>query len=404
MIAIAWALLSGGCAPACGDLAQLEQRECAVEVVIETLDESYPRDFIERKGLDLEALFEQWRALPAAHPEPEDFGAALQEGVAALRDGHTGVIGGVAPLRLNDVRAHEVDGVWIMAHTPLGVPGLQAGDRLHSVGGVPIEEALALETPFGSTPAAQALARLQGAFVPAEESRVLVERGGVVRREDIIGAVFPGAPSSALERVRGAHVLRVADFGQHEDLAWLDARMDEVAQDAEALVIDLRGNGGGYAWVVEGFIGRLFEQAPPDYPILDTWGEPWALRGRVVPRGQIYTGPLAVLVDPDSASASNYLAHRVRQAGRGLVCGAPSGGASGLPRLSVPLAPGLQLISVDLYLVGPDGEDLELGLEPDPGCAVAWTREQLLEGLDSRHGDPATDLALDLALQAVGAP
>ncbi|MCB9746327.1 MAG: hypothetical protein H6741_27490 [Alphaproteobacteria bacterium] len=405
MISIAWAILSVGCAPACGDVALLEQRECAVEALIETIDANHPRDFIERKGLDLEALYAEWRGLPAEHEEREEFIFALHHGVAQLQDAHTGLLAPGAAYLLSDGRARLIDGEVIIARPPSGAPTMLPGDVVLEVAGVPVEELLETATARGSSVAAQAHNRALDLLTPRREypAPIRVRRGRVELEVTMEGRGVSDENAVNLHvELDGVDTLRISSFEFPEMLAWIDARMD-VALDDEALIIDLRGNGGGYAWLADSLLGRLFETPPPDYPVLDTEGEPLLFGGRLVKRGEAYTGPLAILVDADTASAANYVAHRIRTHGRGLICGTASGGGAGLPRVQRDLAPGLTLITVDAYLIGPEGEDLELGLEPDPECAVTWTAEQLAQGLDAQQGYPAQDLALQRAIEVMSA-
>lgn len=90
------------------------------------------------------------------------------------------------------------------------------------------------------------------------------------------------------------------------------------AEDVEGIVIDLRNNGGGALQEANSLIG-LFIDRGPTVQVRDA-------RGRIslygdTDSGSSYEGPLAVLVNRLSASASEILAGAIQDYGRGLVLG-----------------------------------------------------------------------------------
>lgn len=104
----------------------------------------------------------------------------------------------------------------------------------------------------------------------------------------------------------------------------VDRMMDEATEDATALVIDMRGNGGGLVKTLEEVAGRLFDR---DVRIGDVRtrksSKPLVAKTRRSP----FTGRLAVLIDSDSASAAEILARLVQIEKRGIVIGDRSAGA-----------------------------------------------------------------------------
>jgi len=94
-------------------------------------------------------------------------------------------------------------------------------------------------------------------------------------------------------------------------------------QGVDGIVIDLRHNGGGSLSEATELTG-LFIDKGPVVQIKDT-------SGRVEieedgESGQVYGGPLAVLVDRDSASASEIFAGAIQDYGRGIILGEPTFG------------------------------------------------------------------------------
>src|SRR5690606_25903451 len=98
------------------------------------------------------------------------------------------------------------------------------------------------------------------------------------------------------------------------------------------IVFDLRGNGGGSLDEVVRMAGYFLEGGPV------TW-----LRTRegfkmfTVSAQKIYDGPLTVLVDEGSASASEIFAAVIQDRGRGIVIGPSSTFGKGTAQMAVAL-------------------------------------------------------------------
>ena len=93
----------------------------------------------------------------------------------------------------------------------------------------------------------------------------------------------------------------------------------ELAQGGiDGLVLDLRGNGGGYLPEARSLTG-LFVNGGPIVQIRETDGTRHVLDDPEP--GMVYSGPLTVLVDRFSASASEIFAAAIQDYGRGLIVG-----------------------------------------------------------------------------------
>jgi len=99
--------------------------------------------------------------------------------------------------------------------------------------------------------------------------------------------------------------------------------LKELQGQTDGLVLDLRGNGGGSLQEAVDLTG-LFIDIGPVVQVKDVGGEVKVEKDS--DRGQAYDGPLAVLVDHASASASEIFAGAIQDYGRGIVIGDPTFG------------------------------------------------------------------------------
>jgi carboxyl-terminal processing protease len=95
------------------------------------------------------------------------------------------------------------------------------------------------------------------------------------------------------------------------------------AEDIDALIIDLRGNGGGSLSEATDLTG-LFIDTGPVVQVRNSQGR--VQLERDTDQGVAYNGPLAVLVDRNSASASEIFAGAIQDYHRGIVLGEPTFG------------------------------------------------------------------------------
>jgi carboxyl-terminal processing protease len=145
--------------------------------------------------------------------------------------------------------------------------------------------------------------------------------------------------------------------------------MDEL-RDADAIVLDLRGNPGGLGGLAMG-IGGHFLAERASLGTMRTRGgslefvvNPQTVTAdgrRVVP----YGGPVVILTDPLTASTSEIFAGGLQGLGRATVMGESTAGQA-LPALLVPLPNGDLLLHAVADFTAPDGSRLEgRGVLPD---------------------------------------
>lgn len=152
----------------------------------------------------------------------------------------------------------------------------------------------------------------------------------------------------------------------------------------KALILDLRGNEGGYVYTLERFAGYFFDY---NLKIADRRGrkqmEPQMVRSQ---KDKVYKGQLIVLIDGTSSSAAEVFARVVQLEKRGVVIGDRSSGSvmeSKYYRMKVGIVSGLafgvSLTHADVIMA--DGKSLEhVGVTPDE--LLLPTAQDMSQGLD----------------------
>jgi C-terminal processing protease CtpA/Prc len=150
------------------------------------------------------------------------------------------------------------------------------------------------------------------------------------------------------------------------------SEVDDIVRKMKAhkgVVLDLRGNPGGYQATLERLLGGLFQY---DRKIYDRVGRSPTKSISVTGRHHdAFTGRLVVLIDSESASASELLARVVQLEKRGFIVGDRSSGRvmeAKLYRhevsLGSPVSYAVEVTDADLLMA--DGKSLEhVGVEPD---------------------------------------
>jgi carboxyl-terminal processing protease len=170
------------------------------------------------------------------------------------------------------------------------------------------------------------------------------------------------------------------------------ARTVDRFRELDGVVLDLRGNPGGLGALVMRIGGHFLDE---DVDLGEMRTRDTTLRfvvnpQRVGPDGRRvrpFAGPVAILVDPLSASTSEIFAGGMQAIGRARVFGETTAGQA-LPALVVTLPNGDRLMHAIADLTAPDGTRLE-GRGVIPDVRAAHTRGSLLRG-----EDPALEAAL----------
>ena len=332
-------------------------RLAAIDAVWTTISERYYR--ADLNGVDWRAARSKWQSQALAAATDEQFWERLDQMAGELADSHTRVESPTMVARrkqqqsfslglnlrniddkLTVLSAHpEADAFW--AGIRSGMLVTQIADRdaqtqwrewSQSARKTSSPQA-ALRAPLRKLNEAAALAassatnagytlqieRVDGTrFTASLKPRTLSTRPSVTHR------VLPS----------GVGYVRLTAFQESLHGALLQAIIS--LKDTPALILDLRGNGGGSAAMSESLIGSFFNaktligrtETRTGQPISIAFGaiKLIALERSVPGRADAYAGKVAILIDSDSASASEATAGGLQSTGRGIVVGETSCG------------------------------------------------------------------------------
>ncbi len=391
--------------------------------------ETYP--FTAEKHLDWDAIYNQITPAVKAATSDIEFHLAMASFGALIPDTHVGYVslpvvqqllfGGVGARQLVVSDAGEVVFVRISPGLPLSKAGVQPGDVLVSVDGVPALQALD-DTPLLLTSAStiqgrrflQAATLLQGPInsqvtltwqTPPDgtpHTQTFTRVADVTPILEAFGANMTGDVVSAQMLPSGIGYIRVRGFA--EDVSTVDATFSDdlaqlVAQGATGIILDVRDNTGGLVQLAMSMAGHFF----PDYERLfdfyyaDGSGG-FAYRGfiEILTSEPLYDGPVAVLVNEMTGSAGDLFAYAMTVNHRALIVGyTPTGGFVGeVGDGQYSLPGGLEIQIPTGRPVDPvTGQVLIEGVGVPPDIRVPRTRENIIS-----PNDPVLQAAVDALL------
>jgi carboxyl-terminal processing protease len=389
-------------------------------------------------GVDWTAVRDELRPRAAAAQTRGDLRLVLSEMVARLGQSHFAIIpqevskatagagdtgardtGGAGPSGTAGFDVRLVDTLMIVSAVDTGGPAWRAGVRpgwvLEAVQGCPVSTTLR-RLPSTLEPRRRELMAWQGT------SQALAGREG-----DTLTAGFRDATDAArtLTIVRGPVRGTITKFGHlppvEADLRWsrvvrggrtvglirfniwmpvlaaqFDAAVDSL-RSADAIVLDLRGNLGGVGGMSMGIAGHFLDSALALGEMQQRNGTMRFLANprRVDTRLQSvrpYAGPLALIVDPLSASTTEIFAAGLQALGRATVFGTRTAGQA-LPSVPERLPNGDILYHAIANFIGATGHPVE-GAGVTPDRVMPLDRRALTDGRD-----PALDAAIAWAAQ-----
>jgi carboxyl-terminal processing protease len=329
-------------------------------------------------GVDWEVIKEQYRPQALTAMTSEDFYAVLTAMVDELGDWHSRfedpqtasmqqalsegkeTYAGIGILTLPVPEGLLVTTVF--PDSPAAEQGIRRRDIIVAVDGQPVD----LKAPKISG-AAGSNVRLKVYSPDGDVRSLLLERRAVVAR------FVPDV--SLVPQTHIGYILIQSFWAQDmadKVEAALQRLLDEHNNRLDGLIIDLRGNGGGWRTVLEGLlaqfvqgnVGRFYNQRTT-YPLTIT---PGALYD------QLKATPLVVLIDEDTESYAEIFAAILQAEQRAQIVGSPSAGNTETI-CAYDLDDGSRLWVAQEGFRLPDGADLEgLGVEPDRVFEINWTR------------------------------
>ncbi len=281
--------------------------------------------------------------------------------------------------------------VGVIRGGPAAEAGLKQGDRIVAISGLSVK-GLGLDDAAG---------RLQGAAGTFVDLSVLRPDSSqknfrLERRQIEVESI---GKAEIIESSSGVGYIQLTGF-QKSSTVELDRAMAKlIRKGMRYLVLDLRGNPGGLLNISVEIADRFVDQGV----IVST-------RGRAPGQTQVYRAkpdkpyamPMSVLVDHDSASASEILAGALQELGRADVIGDRSYGKGSVQSIfELHSAPaGLKLTTAKFY--SPLNRAYsEQGVTPNIKSVVVAkpAADAKAEASIQEFGDPATDGVLGLAIQ-----
>lgn len=379
----------------------VSERRAAFDEVFEDVAHRYYDPHL--RSLPWNSLRAEYRPLALAAASTDALYAVLDSLVARLGDAHTRIR---SPLerRLRErnqtlslgVTLQDLGTAIIISRVDSDQAkhaGITPGDRLTGINARDVDDVLAraLDTQPSSSPTASRVLAMRNWLLAAGARPTLT-------LERLDGSVY----NAVLDRLVRPQPTRVTSRAIEPGvlvLAWnrfrtpVRARVTDVLRShagANAIVLDLRGNGGGSLQEALA-IADLFT------PLRLPYGRQVARSGgsrlRRVPFSSPvdFEGRLVVIVDGASASATETFAAALQEAGRAIVVGAPTCGCVLVTSSPRPLPGGGELTVSEYDYFTPRGRRLE-GQGVIPDIPVTATREDLAAG-----GDPVLEAAIAAA-------
>ncbi len=371
-------------------------RTAAFERLAAAVERSYP--YFEEKGLDWAEITARYRPRIAAAENDAAYFDLIARMLAELGDGHSGLQTPYLAPSCCFAVVREVEGLAVVIRPGAAAEkiGMRPGAVILEVAGQPVEAALAAGLPYSGTSSPQQTRLEQFAtllYIPQNGKLAVTFRnpdGEQIRGTIVYEAPQGGQSAPVVEWRRlesGLGYIRLSRFWlrEGEDLmADFDRAVDEL-MDAPGIILDVRGNGGGDSRLSDAAAGRFFEQR--FVYGTESYRQRLALRGfrsrmtyRVLPRGAVYRGPLALLMDSGCASTTEMFIAALGDSGRARTFGRVSAGSSGNP---VPFRlPGGGEARFSTGAFQRSGGELIEGAGIQPDEAVAWRLADVIEGRD----------------------
>ncbi|MEO6328902.1 MAG: carboxy terminal-processing peptidase [Ginsengibacter sp.] len=292
------------------------------------------------------------------HNKPDDMFSDFVNAITSSMDPHTTYFAPVDKRSFDELLSGRFYGIGAQLKEDDGkikVANLVAGGPAWKSGNIHVEDEIVKIGQANGEPVdvtgyaiSDAVKLIRGAAKNSEVKLTIKKADGVVTvvslLRDIISLEETFAKSAIINGNHKVGYIYLPEF--YADFEHPDGRRCAVdvakeieklkAQNIEGIVIDLRGNGGGSLYDVVDMAGLFIE----DGPICQVRGRDEKsniLKDR--DRNILYAGPLAVMVDEQSASASEIFAAAIQDYNRGIIIGSSSTYGKGTVQRSISLDP-----------------------------------------------------------------
>lgn len=159
---------------------------------------------------------------------------------------------------------------------------------------------------------------------------------------------------------------------------------------SRGLIIDIRDNGGGLLTNINTLVGRFIEEPFIGGYILHKTGpghkdfsEPYPMKYEPAAKGRItWNGEIVVLTNRSCFSAANNFVSVMKSLPNVSIVGAKTGGGGGMPFTSeLPIGWSVRFSACPI--LDAQGNVIENGIDPSPGCEVHAPEEELAIGKDA---------------------
>jgi carboxyl-terminal processing protease len=314
----------------------------------------------------------------------------------ALGDPHTGYSTPQETIDLNMYMQGEYDGIGAYVDTkgdyltitkaipgyPAEKAGLQAGDQIIKVDG---------QDMTGLDPDIVRMTKVMG--TAGTDVHLTILREGVDQPIEVTinraHIVIPSVTSKMLDN-KIAYI-QITQFGADTATTFHDQLNQLMTQNPSGLILDLRDNGGGY---LDAGVAVGSEFIDHGTIVSEQYGDGSKSPYEATPGGLATTIPLIVLVNGNTASASEIVAGAIQDVGRGKLVGMLTYGKGSVQNW-IPLSDGgTARITIAKWLT-PNGRTIDkLGLTPD--VIIEMTQDDFTAKRDSQ-----LDAAVELLLHPV---
>jgi carboxyl-terminal processing protease len=363
----------------------LKERVAIFEQVWTTINERYYDASF--NGVDWQAVKKKYFARLKNAVKDKDFYALLDQMAGELRDSHTRVYSPVQrEERKNQKRASvgitikEIEGKAVITNAAPDSEaeklGIKAGMIVRAVNNQPVEKAIAearLAVGVSSSERATRM-RVLSKILTGEPGTVLklelTDAQGKNRKFALMRRVVSAKPRVTSQILpSGIAYLKFSQFDEEFEKQVENALKD--FKDAPALILDLRGNGGGDGEVGLRFAGYFFNDQVTIAKIVTRTGKPpFPEMPMTLETGakdaQIFSRPLVILVDEATASTAELITNAFQEQERAVVFGTNSCGCVLAFLDYKPLKGGGDLTLSEFGFITAKGKKLEgSGVSPD---------------------------------------